>query len=71
MGARVWTPQQRQKQAQAIKRWKPWIQSTGPKSKEGKDKVSQNAYKGSEWSTLRKMVKELNLVLRKQKDLVG
>jgi hypothetical protein len=29
--------------AKMIRRWKPWEKSTGPKSAEGKKKVSQNA----------------------------
>lgn len=70
MAARTWTLEQRQKQAQAIRRWKPWNQSTGPKSPEGKAKVSRNAYRGGEWATLRQMLKELNRALRDQKDLI-
>ena len=29
-----------------IQRWKPWEQSTGPRTPEGKDKVAQNSFKG-------------------------
>ncbi|SMG25651.1 hypothetical protein SAMN06265784_102453 [Paraburkholderia susongensis] len=40
--ANGWTPERRAKQAEAIKRWKPWEQSTGPKSREGEAVSSQN-----------------------------
>ena len=29
--------------AKLIRRWKPWEQSTGPRTEDGKAKVSQNA----------------------------
>jgi hypothetical protein len=60
MGARIWTPEQRQRQAEAIRRWKPWKQSTGPKSAEGKAAISGNAYAGGEWANLRQAIKALN-----------
>jgi hypothetical protein len=67
MGARTWTPEQRQKQAEAIRRWKPWEKSTGPKSAKGKANVSRNAYTGGEWQKLRLAIRVLNQVLREQK----
>lgn len=42
----AWTPERRAKQAEAIKRWRPWDQSTGPKTDAGKAASSRNAYKG-------------------------
>jgi hypothetical protein len=33
------------KQRAAIYRWRPWDNSTGPKSREGKARVSRNALK--------------------------
>lgn len=33
------------RQAELIRKWKPWEQSTGPKSVEGKARVSQNGYR--------------------------
>ncbi len=68
MAARIWTPEQRQRQAEAIRRWQPWKQSTGPKSVQGKAKVSGNAYNGSQWANLRQAIKALNQALREQKD---
>ena len=38
-----WTPERRAKQAEAIKRWKPWEKSTGPRTEEGKRASSGNA----------------------------
>jgi hypothetical protein len=44
MAARkTWTKEQREKQRQNIKKWKPWKKSTGPKTLQGKFKSSQNA----------------------------
>lgn len=40
-----WTPERRAKQAEAIKRWKPWAKSTGPKSEAGKNASRYNSYK--------------------------
>ncbi|ARL88487.1 hypothetical protein BOC57_11220 [Burkholderia pseudomallei] len=40
---RRWTPEQRAAQAEKIRRWKPWEQSTGPVTDEGKAVTSQNA----------------------------
>lgn len=47
MAARKWTLAQRQQQAQAIQDWRPWEQSTGPRTPEGKSVVSGNAYCGA------------------------
>ena len=69
MAARIWTPEQRQLQAEAIRRWKPWTRSTGPRTAQGKAKVSSHAYTGSEWANLREAIKALNQALRQQKDL--
>ena len=40
-----WTPERRKKQAESIRKWKPWEKSTGPKTEAGKKASSQNAYK--------------------------
>ena len=63
-----WTPERRKRQSEAIKRWKPWKQSTGPKSAVGKAMVSGNAWRGGEWRKLRQAIKALNEALRKQRD---
>ena len=41
-----WTAQRRREQARAIRRWKPWERSTGPRTGEGRARSSRNAYKG-------------------------
>lgn len=43
--ANGWTPERRAKQAEAIRRWKPWEKSTGPRTDDGKEASSQNAWK--------------------------
>jgi hypothetical protein len=63
-----WTPESRAKQAQAIRRWKPWVGSTDPRAGEGKSRTSQNAYKGWHWLILRQLIKTLNQVLREQRE---
>jgi hypothetical protein len=39
----AWTPERRARQAQIIRRTKPWLRSTGPRTREGKARSSQNA----------------------------
>jgi len=68
MAARTWTPEQRQKQREAIRRWKP---STGPKSPEGNAAAAGNAWIGGEWKKLRLAIKELNGAMRAQRDQLG
>jgi hypothetical protein len=48
-----WTPEHRARQSAAIRQWRPWEHSTGPKSEEGR--VSRNAYKGGTRAILRKL----------------
>ncbi len=40
-----WSPERRAKHAAAMKQWKPWEKSTGPRTKQGKKRSSQNAAK--------------------------
>ena len=40
-----WTPERRAAQAERIRANKPWLKSTGPRTKTGKKKSSQNARK--------------------------
>ena len=64
----IWTPERRQRQREAIARWKPWQQSTGPKSAEGKARSARNAYTGGHTVKLRQLIKEANAALRRQKE---
>lgn len=46
--ANGWTAERRARQAEAIRRWRPWERSTGPKTSEGKARCAQNAFKGAQ-----------------------
>ncbi len=67
----AWTPERRQRQREAIQRWKPWNRSTGPKSPEGKARVARNAWTGGYAVMLRQLGKELNQALRAQRGRLG
>lgn len=69
--ANGWTPERRARQAEAIRRWKPWEQSTGPKTAEGKARAKMNGYRGEHWRRLRQLSKDLNALLRAQRDGLG
>ena len=47
------TAEHRRLRAELIQRWKPWEQSTGPRTGEGKATSSRNGYKGGERAALR------------------
>ncbi|SCC95879.1 conserved hypothetical protein [Thiomonas sp. X19] len=40
-----WSPERRQRQREAIRQWRPWEQSTGPRTPEGKAKAAANSTK--------------------------
>lgn len=42
---RIWTEEDRRKQAEQCRTTQPWAHSTGPKTTEGKRKIAQNALK--------------------------
>ncbi len=42
MATSKWTAERRARQAEAIRRWKPWTKSTGPKTETGKAASSAN-----------------------------
>lgn len=50
-----WTPERRKRQADLIQRWRPWKQSTGPRSANGKARAARNAYKGAGRNNLRRL----------------
>ena len=60
--ANGWTLERRARQSALIQRWKPWERSTGPKTPEGKARVSRNAFKDG-W---RAQLRELSRLLREQ-----
>lgn len=64
--AKGWSPERRERQSAAIRRWKPWERSTGPQTMDGKARASRNADKGgkrqalrAELANLREMMREL------------
>lgn len=57
-----WTPQRRARQAELIRQWRPWEQSTGLRSAEGKAVASRNAWAGG----IRPLLRGLAQVLREQ-----
>ena len=60
---RIWTLDDRQRQAEMIKNWRPWERSTGPKTEEGKEACKMNACKSGAYSRKIKVLREL---LKKQ-----
>jgi hypothetical protein len=60
MPARRWTPEQKTRQAELIHKWKPWEQSTGARTPEGKKISGQNAVNYS----VREVTRELARVNR-------
>ena len=67
--ANGWTPERRARQAELIKSWKPWEQSSGPKSEAGKAKVAANAWRGGARQDLRMLSKMVNDELRLMREL--
>lgn len=58
--ANGWTAERRARQSIAIKTWRPWERSTGPKTSEGKSIAANNAWKGGIRSILREVGASLN-----------
>jgi hypothetical protein len=65
--ARNWSPEEREKHAAAMREWKPWKKSTGPKTPEGKAVSAQNAEKSGLYSAEMQLLKEL---MREQKRIL-
>jgi hypothetical protein len=54
-----WTPERRAAQAEAIRRWKPWEHSTGPRTAEGKRRAAKRGWKGGVRRDLREIARAL------------
>jgi hypothetical protein len=65
---KAWTPERRARQAEAIKRWRPWERSTGPRTDEGKAAAAANGAKAWPHSGARAALRELRRVLREQRE---
>jgi hypothetical protein len=61
-----WTLERRERQGAAIRQWKPWKRSTGPRTAQGKARVSRNAYSGA----IRPLLRELARALRQQRQFL-
>ena len=68
--ATTWTPERRARQAELIRQWKPWAKSTGPRSPEGRQLVSRNAWTGGHRAQLRELTKMVNAEVRASRELV-
>lgn len=66
--ANGWTAERRARQAALIQTWKPWQQSTGPRTDEGKARTGRNGDKGGHRQRLRQLTKTMNELLRKQRN---
>ena len=69
MSARKWTLEQRLRQSEAIRRWRPWEASTGAKTPHGKAISSKNATKTGDSVYVRELIKQMNRILKEQRDL--
>lgn len=61
------TPEHRKLRAELIRRWRPWENSTGPKSEEGKARSAMRGFKGGE----RALLLELQRILREQAQMLN
>ena len=68
---RHWTAEERLIQSEAIRRWKPWECSTGAKTPQGKAISSKNATKTGDSIYVRELIKQMNRILREQKNWIG
>ena len=60
------TPEHRTRQSEAIRRWKPWAHSTGPKTEFGKRRSAMRGYKGE----VRPKLREIGRALRERSGAV-
>lgn len=64
--ANGWTTARKEAQAAAIRRWKPWECSTGPRTEAGKARAARNAYRGAHRQRHRDYVRAVKALLREQ-----
>ena len=58
--ANGWTLERRARQAERIREWRPWEQSSGPKTEAGKAAVARNPWKGGTRQVLRDLARALD-----------
>ena len=56
------TPEHRARQSEAIRRWRAWEHSTGPKTEAGKRRAAMRGYKGG----VRPKLREIGRALRER-----
>ena len=66
-----WTPERRAWQAELIRQWQPWAKSSGPRSPDGKERVSRNAWTGGHRAEMRELSKMVNAKCRQARDLIA
>ncbi len=66
----TWTADRSQRQRELIQTWRPWENSTGARTAEGKATVSKNATKTGKSLEIRELFKNLNRLLKDQKELL-
>ena len=64
--ANSWTAARKARQRVLIHNWRPWENSTGPKSEEGKVRSAMRGFKGA----TRPMLRALAKVLRQQREFI-
>lgn len=69
--ARGWTPERRARQAEAIRTWRPWDRSTGPRTAEGKAKSAANGAAAWPQPGMRHLVRELRAAMREQREALA
>ena len=63
-----WSPERRRRQRKAIQRWKPWEQSTGPRTPEGKAEAARNSLQyGLHDAKSREFRRAINALLREHR----
>jgi hypothetical protein len=63
--ANGWTLERRRNQAALISKWRPWEQSTGPKTEQGKSIVANNAWRGGHRTRLKYLSKMVDQEMRR------
>ena len=66
-----WSPERRQRQRDAIKRWKPWEESTGPRTNEGKARAAANSLvHGLYAARSQALMRTVRAILREQRQVL-
>ena len=72
--ANGWTPERRARQAELIRTWRPWDQSTGPRTQAGKARTARNGDRGGAWQVerenLRGLKATINDLLSQQREML-